>query len=92
MESLTPIDPQAFRWFFLNGELWVSAERTVLMSIAVHADDLPEGPAGADTIAERVRLRYADSMDAPEARWISITVTETQPSSAYQGDPLGGLS
>lgn len=88
MESLTPLDPWAFRWFVVYGDLRVSADRTLHVMISAYADDLPDGQAGADAIAERVRLRYAKSMNAPEAHWISIAVTEVSPSNAYR---VGGI-
>jgi hypothetical protein len=88
VSELTPIDPQAYRWFWVDGELRDADGYCLKITIAAHADDLFGRVDAADAMAERVRKHYAEAYQMSDAVWTHIKVAETRPSQAFTGDVL----
>jgi hypothetical protein len=92
MSDLQAINPTAYRWFWVDGEIKGSDGYCLRIAIAAHADDLFGRDDAAGAIAERVRKHYAAAYDLPDAEWTHIQVTETRPSQAFTGDVLRALT
>jgi hypothetical protein len=79
-------DPFDYRWFAVFGTLNVAGKQ-VYINHGAHADELPEGDAGKQEIAERLRKHYAELYEDPGAAWAELTVEELPPEDAVSGSP-----
>ena len=82
------INPARYRYFGIAGVLVIRGWRVEVFESG-HADDLPEGDAGKDAIAERVRRHSATERGAPDAPWEAVEVTEFRPPDTVYRVPPG---
>lgn len=87
---MQPRDPAQYRHFGVRGVL-LSNGRPIDIFESCHADDLPDGAAGKDVIAERVRQTFAAELGDLDTQWQTVEVTEFRTPDAMYEVPKGTL-